>query len=113
MSGSISRYTYEVAVAAQYQVGIEKRVKDFLSRTSVIVSKEGKQKDIRPCIESITTGLEGLVCTLVDHDEIKPRLQDVIEHLFDIGKDQSVLFRVMRTGMYCKEKSQWVSPMSF
>jgi radical SAM-linked protein len=113
LSGSISRYTYEVAVAAQYQVGIEERVKDFLSRTSVIVSKEGKQKDIRPCIESITTGREGLVCTLVDHDEIKPRIQDVIEHLFNIGKDQSVLFRVMRTGMYCKEKGQWVSPMSF
>ena len=113
LSGSISRYTYEVAVAAQYQVGIEERVKDFLSRTSVIVSKEGKQKDIRPCIESIVAGLEGLVCTLVDHDEIKPRIQDVIEHLFNIGKDQSVLFRVMRTGMYCKEKDEWVSPMSF
>jgi radical SAM family uncharacterized protein/radical SAM-linked protein len=113
LSGSISRYTYEIAVAAEYQVGIEARVKDFLSQTSVIVSKEGKQKDIRPCIESITTGLEGLVCTLVDHDQIKPRIQDVIEHLFNIGKDQSVLFRVTRVGMYCREKDQWVSPMAF
>ena len=46
-------------------------------------------------------------------DEIKPRIQDVIEHLFNIGKDQSVLFRVMRTEMYCKDNNRWVSPMSF
>jgi radical SAM-linked protein len=112
LSGSISRYTYEVAITARQRGGIEERITDFLSRTSVIVSKEGKQKDIRPCIESITAGPEGLVCTLVDHDQLKPRMLDVIEHLFNIGKDQSVLFRVKRVGMYCKEKDQWVSPMS-
>jgi radical SAM-linked protein len=113
LSGSISRYTYEVAIAAQHQDGIEERVKDFLSRTSVIVSKEGKQKDIRPCIESITAGLESLVCTLVDHDQLKPRIQDVVEHLFNIGHDQYALFRIKRTGLFCKEKDQWVSPMSY
>jgi len=113
LSGGISRYIYEVAIAAQHRDGIEERVRDFLSRTSVIVSKEGKQKDIRPCIESITAGPEGLVCTLVDHDQLKPRLQDVIEHLFNIGKDQSVLFRVKRVEMFCREKDQWVSPMAF
>ncbi len=89
------------------------RVKGFMSRSSVIVSKEGKQKDIRPCIESITVDQGSLVCTLVDHDQIKPRMQDVIEHLFDIGHDQSVLFRVIRVEMFCREKDQWVSPMSF
>ncbi len=113
LSGSISRYTYEVAIAARHRGGIEERVKDFLSRTSVIVSKEGKQKDIRPCIESITAGHESLVCTLVDQDQLKPRIQDVIESLFNIGKDQSVLFRVKRVGMFCREKDQWVSPMTF
>jgi radical SAM-linked protein len=113
LSGSISRYMYEVAIAAPYWDRIEERVRDFLSRSSVLVSKEGKQKDIRPCIESITAGLENLVCTLVDHDQLKPRMQDVIEHLFEIGHDQSVLFRVTRVGLYCREKDQWISPMSF
>jgi hypothetical protein len=113
LSGSIGRYTYEVAIAAPYRDRIEERVRDFLSRSSVTVSKEGKQKDIRPCIESITAGLDSLVCTLVDHDQLKPRMQDVIEHLFDIGHDQSVLFRVNRIEMYCREKDQWVSPMSY
>jgi radical SAM-linked protein len=113
LSGSISRYTYEVAIAGPHWDGIEARVKDFLSRSSVIVSKEGKQKDIRPCIESIAVGPDSLVCTLIDHDQIKPRMQDVIERLFDIGHDQSVLFRVNRVEMYCKEKDGWVSPMSY
>jgi radical SAM family uncharacterized protein/radical SAM-linked protein len=112
LSGSISRYTYKVIVAAPYRDGIEERVLEFLSRTSVIVSKEGKQKDIRPCIESIAPGLDNLLCTLVDHDQIKPRLQDVIEHLFGIGRDESVLFRATRIGVYCREQDQWVCPMA-
>jgi radical SAM-linked protein len=112
LSGSISRYRYEVAVAEKEREGIEARVKNFLARPSVIVSKEGKQKDIRPCIESITSGPEGLVCTLADHEQLKPRILDVIEQLFNIEKDQSVLFRVKRVGMFCREKDQWVSPMS-
>ncbi len=113
LSGSISRYTYDVTIAAQYRDGIEERVKDFLSRTSVVVSKEGKQKDIRPCIESIAVARDSIVCTLVDHDQLKPRIQDMVEQLFNIGKDQSVMFRIKRVGMYCKEKNAWISPMSF
>ena len=111
LSGSISRYTYTVILAAPYRDRIEERVQEFLSRTSVIVSKEEKQKDIRPCIEAIAAVPDGLLCTLVDHDQIKPRLQDVIEHLFGIGRDTSVLFRATRIGVYCREQGQWVSPM--
>jgi radical SAM family uncharacterized protein/radical SAM-linked protein len=111
LSGSICRYTYKVAVPVQHREHIEVRVQEFLSRASVIVTKEGKQKDIRPCIESITAGPDHLLCTLVDHEQIKPRLQDVIEHLFDIGRDESVLFRVTRTDVYCRDRDQWVSPM--
>jgi radical SAM family uncharacterized protein/radical SAM-linked protein len=113
LSGSISRYEYEVIVAAPYRDGASERVRELLSRASVLVSKEGKQKDIRPCIESITAGRESLVCALIDYDQIKPRIQDVIEHLFNIGHDQSVLIRVKRVGMFCKEKDQWISPMAF
>jgi len=86
LSGSISRYAYEVAIAAQYRDRIDERVREFLSRASVIVVKEGRQKDIRPCIESIAASPDRLCCTLVDHDQIKPRLQDVIEQLFGIGE---------------------------
>ena len=44
LSGSISRYTYTVIVAAPYRDGIEERVQEFLSRTSVIVSKKGSRR---------------------------------------------------------------------
>lgn len=111
LSGSISRYAHEMIVGEQYREGIESRVNEFLSRTSVIVPKNGKQKDIRPCIESITADRDTLTCLLVDHGEIKPRMQDVIERLFGIGREQSLLFRVKRTGLFCKEKDQWISPM--
>ena len=112
LSGSISRYTYDVIVAAQYRDRIEERVQEFLSRTSVIVSKEGKQKDIRPCIESITAGPDSLCCTLVDHDQLKPRVQDVIGQLFNVGSEQSVLFRIKRTGMYCRVRGAWTDPLT-
>jgi radical SAM-linked protein len=115
LSGSISRYVYEVRVPEQYQEGIAGRVADFLSRTSVIVSREGKQKDIRPGIESITAGSAGypeaIDITLVDRDQLKPRVQDVLAQLFDAGQEQAPLLRVMRSGLYYNDGGQWKSPM--
>ncbi len=78
----------------------------------MIVSKEGKQKDIRPCIESITAGPDSLLCTLVDHDQIKPRMQDVIEQLYTITSEHAVLFRIKRVGMYCREQGLWTDPLN-
>ena len=115
LSGSISRYVYEVQVPEQYQEGIAARVADFLSRASVIVSREGKQKDIRPGIESITAGSggypEAIDITLVDRDQLKPRVQDVLAQLFGAGQEQTLLLRVMRCGLYYKDGGQWKSPM--
>lgn len=115
LSGSISRYAYEIELPEKYTCEIDSRVKDFLSRPSVIVSREGKQQDIRRGIESITTTRQidsvVLSITLVDQDQLKPRVQDVIEQLFDIGREQTALFRIKRTGMYCREKDRWVDPM--
>jgi len=115
LSGSIGRYVYEVQVPEHYRDGISERVKDFLSRTSLIVIKEGKQKDIRSGIESITVGATGepasLDIALVDHDQLKPRVQDVIEQLFNVGREQSSLFRVNRTGLFYRKGDRWISPL--
>jgi radical SAM family uncharacterized protein/radical SAM-linked protein len=115
LSGSIGRYVYEAVVPEVFAGGLEERVKSFLSRPSVILSKEGKQKDIRPGIESIVaadpTALSGLLITLVDQEQLKPRVQDVIEQLLNLGKEQSVLFRIKRVGLFSKEKGQWTNPM--
>jgi radical SAM-linked protein len=115
LSGSISRYVYEVNVPATRVVDIKERVKSFLSLSSLIVTREDRQKDIRPCIEAIV--VEGpddsgaLLITLQDVDQIKPRVQDVIQQLLDIGAEQSVLLPVRRTAVYCKNRGLWMSPM--
>jgi len=115
LSGSIERYAYAVDIPPAFVRDLEKRVQEFLSRPAVIVEKEGKQKDIRPCIEAIAVTLsEGpalLSVTLIDQGQIKPRIQDVIEQLLGITKEQFLLFRAKRTGLYCKEGGRWRDPM--
>ncbi|MGE5809061.1 MAG: TIGR03960 family B12-binding radical SAM protein [Nitrospirota bacterium] len=114
LSGSIARYRYRLAVPGKYQDGLEPRVEEFLSRSSVPVSREGKQRDIRPCIETIESaeGADGcLTITLIDHGEIKPRIYDVIEQLFGIGPEESPLFPVTRTGLFYRDGDRWKDPM--
>jgi len=115
LSGSISRYVYEVEVPDMYRGNLEEIICSFLDRSSVIVVKEGRQKDIRPGIETITVEFVDvgarLVITLQDQEQLKVRIQDVINQLFGIESEASLLFRVTRTGMYHKDREQWVSPM--
>jgi len=115
LSGSIARYIYTIEVPAVYAQELEERVQKFLSRTAVIVEKDGKQKDIRPCIEAIAVTLsEGtalLTVTLQDREPIKPRIQDVLEQLWGITKEQFLLFRVKRSGLFWNENGRWRDPL--
>jgi len=116
LSGSIVRYIYEVSVPNIFSVDLDIRTKTFLSQPSVIVSKNGKQKDIRPGIESIvvtdSTASIRLLVTLVDKNQLKPRVQDVIEQLFNVGQEQAVLFGIKRIEMFYKQNEQWLSPIA-
>ncbi len=114
ISGSVSRYAYEVTVPDQFAEGIEKRVADFLSRPSImIVSRNGEQKDIRAGIDSVEVGGDGgtrrLLIMLVDTDQIKPRIHDVLEQLFAVGADGLHVFGIKRTGLYHRDGGQWKS----
>jgi radical SAM-linked protein len=112
LSGSIGRYRYEVNVPADRTANFEERIIVFLERDAVIVEKDGKQKDIRPGIEAIAVkGPALLEITIQDSEIAKPRIQDVIEKLFDIGHDQAVLFNIKRTAMFLKENGSWQSPI--
>jgi radical SAM-linked protein len=115
LSGCIGRYVYEVSVPDAFAGNLGERVNSFLSRSSVIVTKEKKQKDIRPGIEAVVAAdsidFSKLLITLIDWDQLKPRVQDVIEQLFGIGKEQAVLFRIRRVGLFYKEKERWMNPM--
>ena len=115
LSGSILRYKYEVTAPTAYAGDIGHRVGDFLSRTSVMVTRDGRQKDIRPGIESITAAKVGnmteLAIILLDKDQLRPRVQDVIQELFAVNADHSVLFGVKRTGMYYSCRGTWQDPI--
>ncbi len=115
LSGCISRYAYEVTVPKLIDGNVEKRVTSFLSQTSVIAVKEGKQKELRPSIESISVR-DGetpavLEIVLVDRDQFKPRLQDVVTQLFGVGTEQLQAFKFRRVGMFLLDGSAWKSPM--
>ncbi len=116
LSGSISRYTYEVSVPKRSLHDVAELATSFLSRDAVIVAKDGKQKDIRPCIESIKVNTKDsavmIEIVLVDHDQQKPRVQDVLSQLFAVTAEETHLFGIRRTGLYCEEKGQWFLPIS-
>ena len=115
LSGSIGRYIYAVAIPAAYAQEAESKVRDFLSQPAVVITKDGKEKDIKPGIESMTVkntgGAAEIEIILQDSERIKPRVQDVIEKTFGIGREESALFRVKRTAMFYKSGGRWLSPM--
>jgi len=115
LSGSIVRHKYKVMVPAAYADDIGHRVGYFLSRAAVMVTKDGRQKDIRPGIESITAEWIGnmaeLAIILLDKDPFRPRVQDVIQELFAVSSDHSALFGVKRTGMYYSNRGIWQDPL--
>jgi radical SAM-linked protein len=112
LSGSIGRYIYEVGIPDEHVKDAEERTRAFLAQETVVVEKDGKQKDIRPGIGSIAVkGPALLEVVIEDSDKAKPRIQDVIEKLFGIGHDLAVLFNIKRTAMFVKENGNWQSPM--
>ncbi len=115
LSGSISRYVYAVEVPGSCSRNLADRVKKFVERASVTVERKGKQKDIKPAIESVSPVLstDGAVLevTLQDREEARARIQDVIEKLFEIGPEESTLFRMKRTAVFCSLGGRWAGPM--
>ena len=112
LSGSIGRYIYEVGVPADQAADVERRTREFLAHETIIVEKDDKQKDIRPGIEAIEVkGPALLEVVIQDSEKAKPRIQDIVEKLFSVSRDQAVLFPIKRTAMFVKENGTWQSPM--
>ena len=113
LSGSLTQYQYEVQIPEEHAQMMNTRIENFLAQTSVLVTKDGKQKDIRPGIVSIHAieGTETITILLRDAEQTKPRLLDVIEQLFNITREQALLFRIRRTAQFWNNKGQWSSPM--
>ncbi|HWR73935.1 MAG TPA: TIGR03936 family radical SAM-associated protein, partial [Nitrospirota bacterium] len=112
LSGSITRHVYEVRIPREHAERVEERARDFLERDKVLVLRDGKQKDIKPGIESINRkDAVALTVILRDSEQLRPRVQDVIEQFFGIARDQALLVPVTRVSQEWNDRGTWRSPM--
>jgi radical SAM family uncharacterized protein/radical SAM-linked protein len=112
LSGSISRFVYRVAVPEERARDLDARAAAFLLRNSVLVEKDGRQKDIRQGIEAVLVPeAQSLEITLRSVGGASPRIQDVIEQLFGIGREQAALFGIRRLAMFTQSDGAWKDPM--
>ncbi|HTG00185.1 MAG TPA: TIGR03960 family B12-binding radical SAM protein [Nitrospirota bacterium] len=115
LSGSITRYVYEITVPEALAAELPDRIRRFLSQDAVLIEKEGKQKDLRPCIESATVDAEGpgraITLTLKDRDGVKPRIQDILVRLFSAAPEELHAFGIVRREMLYWDGRAWKSPM--
>jgi radical SAM family uncharacterized protein/radical SAM-linked protein len=113
VSGCISRYVYEIDIPSEHRARMRELVERFLSLETVVVQKDEKSTNIRPCVEAIAVEENGLklVITLEDKDGCRARILDVVARVFDAGGDAAKLFRVKRIAMYYRDGERWRSPL--
>ncbi len=112
LSASISRYVYEAAVLPQHTSDMEAKINELLARSSILITKEGAEKDIRPGVDSIRMKDSDLLeVILQDLERVKPRVHDVIEQLFSVPRDQALLFGIRRTAQFWNDRGTWASPL--
>ena len=113
LAGAICRYQYESGIPESRQKDAEIRIGEFLAKTSVEVARDGKTKDIRPSIEAIVLdGPETVKITLQDAENVKPRMQDVVQQLFELSDDETAMVKIKRTAVFCKVSGEWKDPMN-
>jgi len=115
LSGSIGRYAYTIQVPPDLAKELPERVRVFLEQPQLIISRKGKEQDIRPAIEGVEVRSPGagaeLAVMLQDAGPLKPRVLDVLMRLFSLGEDDALMLRVTRTALYCRDGDRWISPM--
>ncbi len=115
LTSSIERFAYRVGLPGGYTEGLAERIETFLSREAVLIEKEGKKKNIRPAIESITLyagrGSYGIEIILREKGDVRARVQDVIEQMFGPSSEETAFFRITRTAQFISLNRRWVDPM--
>ena len=115
LSGSISRYRYRVAVPPERTGGLAERIAAFLGRGQMIISRKGKEQDIRPAIVTIEAERRAdgafLEITLQDAGPLKPRIQNVLEQLFEMNEEEALMLRITRTALFSRDEGRWIGPM--
>ena len=115
LSGSIARYRYHVEPPSGLAHRMPGIIRDLLDKSSVVIVRDRKAKEIRPGIESIIVKSDSsqavLEITLVDTDQSKPRIQDVVQQLFGMTREEISLLKIRRTAMFVRENGSWADPL--
>lgn len=114
LTGSIKRIVYRISIPDGFTQGLSERIDELLSRTSIIIEKEGKKRDIRAAVESIVLSGEErphIDITLHESGGVHARVQDVIEQLFGITTEKSALLSITRIGQFVLVGEKWIDPM--
>lgn len=116
LSEGIGKIIYDIHLPAGYSENIQRRVKSFLDMKEVLVERDGKKKDIRPAVESITAAVSdaGTVLTAVLNEKVeaKARIQDVLSKLLEMGDDEVAMLRIIRISQLMQENGRWLDPMT-
>jgi radical SAM-linked protein len=115
LSGSIGRYCYRVTVPPKDAEGLAERVAAFLGQERVVITRKGKEQDLRPAIIAIEAAQTGgstlLDITLQDAGPLKPRILDVLMQLFSLTEEDALMLSVVRTALFCRDGDRWAGPM--
>jgi len=116
LSKSIAKFIYRVLILPPYTDTIQERIESFMALSSVTVVKKGKERDIKPAIESLAltdeTDPPAIELCLQEMNGITARPVEVIEALFNIERAEASLFRIMRTAVQANVGGRWIDPMA-
>lgn len=116
LSDGIGRILYDVYLPDALAEDLDRRVKQFLDMQEVLVERDGKKKDIRPSVESVTASVSAAGATLTfvlnEKGGVKARIQDVLSKMLNINDNEVAMLRIVRTGQLMQENGGWLAPMT-
>lgn len=92
----IKCYEYEVVI----EKGEDIAVKNFMNQGSYVITRDGEEIDIREMVKDIRLSDKMVTITLMDKDDRKVRLFEVLQGLFSRSFDEVIEMRIKRTGIY-------------
>ncbi len=104
----VSRYEYEVIIDRKT---IDEAVHSFLRAPNHFVEREKSKVDIRPMVEKAEINDVYLNLMLVDTDEGKIRLFELLKALFRKKDDELQRLSIKRLGLFGRCGTEWAEPM--
>ncbi|GAB4547767.1 MAG: hypothetical protein Fur0020_15850 [Thermodesulfovibrionia bacterium] len=96
MGEEISCFEYEVMIERDDHIAI----RNFMNQKSHIIMRDGREIDIKEMIKELTLSDNTVTITLIDREDKRVRLFEVLQGLFSRPLDEVMQMRIKRTGIY-------------